>query len=326
MEINTLISTFLSGEATTQQKAELEAWRHADEAHEKEFQNFCESWNLVHTDMNFVYPDKEKVWDKIMSSITQIKPVKMYSRSILYRAVGIAATVAILIGFSIPLLLNAEPENKLVSFKAPPGQKAQVCLPDGTNVFLNSGSELIYSTEYSRTNRSVRLNGQAFFDVTKDKQHPFDVAVGNIKVVVHGTTFDVNGYKDSPNISVALLTGHISIISASTGKLLVDMKPNQKSIIPLSNNDKCILKTCNAEEEAIWRLGKLKIEDERITDIIRKIERWYGVKITLNNANTTKRYWMTIKTETLKETIEIINRMTPISYSINGEEVNITCK
>ena len=83
---------------------------------------------------------------------------------------------------------------------------------------------------------------------------------------------------------------------------------------------------CDAEEEAIWRLGKLKVNGEGLAEVVRKMERWYGVKIVLNNINTSKHYWMTIKTESLKETLEIINRITPIDYSINGEEVTITCR
>lgn len=326
MEINTLISRYLSGEATIEEKLELEAWRNAGENNEREFQELVESWNLAHSEVQYLSPDKEKVWNKIMSSINQMQLVKMYSRTIFYRTISIAATVALLIGVSLPMFFSGNEAGKLVSFKAPLGQKAEVCLPDGTNVSLNSGSVLTYSTDYSRTNRSVKLEGQAFFDVIKDKDHPFDVAVGNIKVVVHGTSFDVNAYKDNSEIAVTLLTGSVSILSTSSNKVLANMKPNQKAIIPLYDKDKCNLTACNAEDEAIWRLGKLKIDGEELADMVKKMERWYGVKIVVNNINTTKHYWMTVKTESLKEMLEIINRITPIDYSINGEEVTITCR
>ena len=261
-----------------------------------------------------------------MANLNRVQPVKMYSRTIFYRAIAVAASVALIIGISLPLLFSSEEEGKSVSFKAPVGQKAEINLPDGTSVFLNSGSVLTYSTDYSHVNRSVKLEGQAFFDVAKDKAHPFDVSVGNVKVVVHGTSFDVNGYDDNSEITVTLLTGNISVVSSLSDKVLANMKPNQKAIILLHDEDKCILTACDAEEESIWRLGKLKINGEGLADVVRKMERWYGVKIDLNNINTSKQYWMTVKTESLKETLEIINRITPIDYSINGEEVTITCK
>lgn len=326
MEVYSLISKYLSREATTEDKAELSAWRKSDPLNEREFQELKESWNLTHTDFLFDSSNKEKVWNRIMSNINRIHPIKMYSRTILYRTIAVAATVALLIGISIPLLFSGEEVNKIVCFKTPLGQKAEVSLPDGTSVFLNSGSILTYSTDYSRTNRSVKLEGQAFFDVVKDKEHPFDVAVGNVKVMVHGTSFDVNAYKDNAEIVVTLLTGSVSVFSSSSDKLLANLRPNQKAIIPLYDTDKCILANCNAQEEIIWRLGKLKIDGEEFTDLVRKMERWYGVKIAVNNINTTKRYWMTVKTESFREILEIINRITPIEYSINGEEVTITCK
>lgn len=84
MEINTLISKYLFGEATIQEKLELKAWRNADESNEKEFQELVESWNLVHSEIQYLSLDKERVWNKIMSSIYQMQSVKMYSRTIFY--------------------------------------------------------------------------------------------------------------------------------------------------------------------------------------------------------------------------------------------------
>lgn len=326
MEIYTLLSKYLSGEATCQEIAELEEWRTADEKNEKEFRELSESWKLAHESFSFVVPDKEKVWNRIVTNLNRMQPIRTYSRAVIYRAVSVAATVALLIGLSLPMLFSAKEPGSPVSFKAPMGQKAEVDLPDGTRVFLNSGSVLTYSTDYNRTNRSVTLRGQAFFNVAKDEEHPFDVSVGNVKVVVHGTSFDVNGYEDTSEIAVTLLTGRVSILSSLSDKVLATMKPNQKAIISLSAKDKCTLADCDAEAESVWRLGKLKINGEGLAEVTRKMERWYGVKIALDNVNPDKHYWMTIKTESLKETLEIINRITPINYSINGEEVAITCR
>lgn len=321
-----LISKYLSGEASVTEIAELNAWRRMSEANEREFQELRESWALTHPAPSCTLPDKEKLWNNIVGGISRMNPVKMYTRTMLYRTAGIAAMIALLIGFSLPLLFSEKEFDSYVCFKAPTGQKAEVNLPDGTTVLLNSGSTLTYATDFSRTNRSVTVEGQAFFNVTKDTEHPFDVSVGSVKVIVHGTSFDVNSYSDNSQIEVSLLSGRVSVVAASSGHLLAEMKPNQKAIIPRYEQEKCTLVACNANEESLWRLGKLKIENEELIDIIRKMERWYGVKIQLANAPTPKRYWMTIKTESLKEMLEIINRMTPIHYSINGEEVTITCR
>lgn len=326
IDIYLLISKYLSGEASTTEIKELSDWRRMSDTNEREFQELRESWTLARPNRSYVSSNKEKVWTHIISNIHQMKPVKMYTSAFLYRTVGIAAMITLLIGLSLPMLLNKKESDKYVCFKAPSGQKAEVNLPDGTTVLLNSGSTLTYATNFSHNNRSVILEGQAFFDVAKSTEHPFDVSVGAVKVVVHGTSFDINGYTNDSQIEVALLSGEVSVISATSGELLTEMKPNQKAIIARDESAKCTLVSCDASEESLWRLGKLKIDNEKLTDIIRKMEQWYGVKIQLQNRPTDKRYWMTIKTESLKEMLEIINRMTPINYLVNGEEVTITCR
>ena len=324
-DIYIIITKYLSGTASLQEEKQLVKWRNADIGHEQEFQELCESWQIAHADLNTVIPDKEQVWGKIMDNLRLAKPVKMYTRRLLYRTVGVAAILALVLGFSLSTLFPKEEEDvKLVSFTAPVGQKAEVSLPDGTKVWLNSGSTLSYSTDYAKDRRSVKLNGQAFFDVVRDSEKLFDVSVGDVKVLVHGTAFDINGYGDNSELEVVLLRGHVTVVSAATDKLLADMKPNQKAIIPMQGVEKCKLAACDAEIESVWRLGKLKIENESLTDVVRKMERWYGVKIQLHNVQENKRYWMTIKTESLREMLEIVNRVTPIAYTINGEEVRIT--
>lgn len=324
-DIYIIITKYLSATASLQEEKRLLNWRNADAGHEREFQELCESWQITHAGMHTVIPDKERVWGKIMSNLHLVKPVKMYTRRLLYRTVGVAAILALVLGFSLSTLFPKEEEEvKFVSFTAPVGQKAEVSLPDGTKVWLNSGSTLTYSTDYAKECRSVKLDGQAFFDVVRDSKKQFDVSVGGVKVLVHGTAFDVNGYGDHSELEVVLLRGHVTVVSASTERLLADMKPNQKAIIPLHEMEKCKLAVCDAEMESVWRLGKLKIENENLQEVIQKMERWYGVKIQLAYIPENKRYWMTIKTESLREMLEIINRVTPIAYTINGEEVSIT--
>lgn len=212
-----------------------------------------------------------------------------------------------------------------IAFRTRWGEKAEITLPDGSVVLLNSGSKLAYDTDYNFQNRKVQLEGQAFFDVAKGRKNPFIVAVGDINVNVHGTAFDVNGYRDDESIEVSLLRGHVSI-SGIDGKLLVDMQPNQKAIIRKDDFSQNQLVACDADTEGIWRYNKLKIEDEPLKTVLHKMERWYGVRTQLTGVSDNKHYWLTIKTESLTEMLEVINKITPINYKINGEEVHISYK
>jgi transmembrane sensor len=326
METDVLISKYLAGEATEEEIAELKAWRDADAANENEFQNLRESWNYIGSDDKQSEPDKETVWNNIIQEIVAMKPVKTYSRHFIYRVAGIAAAIAILICSATFIYFNQGAERSLVCFRAPSGQKAEVTLPDGTCVSLNSDSKLEYYSDYSRENRSVKLSGQAFFDVTKDKKHPFQVLTGNIKVVAYGTSFEVNSYPDSRDVTVSLLSGHVGVFSIVPERLIADMKPDEKLTIPTANIGNSVLAACAGKDEAMWRMDKLKISGESLYEISRKMESWYGVRISITHVNTSKKYWMTVKKESLSDMLDIINHITPITYTINGKEVNITCK
>lgn len=324
-----IISKYLAGESSETENRELETWRRLNEENERIFQELSESWVLANgSSFSPCYPDKEKIWDKILTNIKQVRIVKGYSRTVLVRTASIAAFFALIIGFSASLLYDTVYNNKSVeniAFRTRWGEKAEITLPDGSVVFLNSGSKLTYNTDYNFRNRKVQLEGQAFFDVTKDRKNPFVVTVDGINVNVHGTAFDVNGYKDDESIEVSLLRGHVSI-SATDGKLLVDMQPNQKAIIRKDDFSQNQLIACDADTEGIWRYNKLKIEDEPLETILHKMERWYGVRTQLTGVSDNKHYWLTIKTESLTETLEVINKITPINYKINGEEVHISYK
>lgn len=326
MDIELVLSKYVAGEASVDEIIFLEEWRKADESHERIFREFVESWDLTHSSALASYPDKEKVWLRIMTGIRQMPVVKMYSRKMVYGAASVAAVVALMVGFFLSWMLARPDYERKVCFKTPSGQKAEVDLPDGTKVILNANSMLTYAADYGLDNRCVQLEGQAFFDVKKDERHAFCVTAGGIDVVVYGTSFDVNAYQDEADMAVTLVEGHVKVFSAQADELLADMKPNQKLLLPSHRAGKPVLAACDAEEETLWHQGKLKISGESLAGVLRKMERWYGVNITLLEGDKQKSYWLTIKTESLRETLEIINHITPINYSIDGEEVIVTCK
>ena len=105
-DIYIIISKYLLGTASPQEEKEIMEWRNADAGHEQEFQELCESWQIAHAGIHPVIPDKERVWGKIMSNLNLVKPVKMYTRRLLYRAVGIAAMLALVLGFSLSLTVS----------------------------------------------------------------------------------------------------------------------------------------------------------------------------------------------------------------------------
>ncbi|WP_175634950.1 FecR family protein [Pedobacter ghigonis] len=155
------------------------------------------------------------------------------------------------------------------------GETYQVRLPDGSLVWLNSASSLSYSTALIRSGkRSVNLVGEAYFEISKDKKHPFVVKTGNQEVEVLGTHFNVNAYDDESTAKTTLLEGSVKIKN----------KVNQKVITPgeqatVSGDDISVSKV-NTDYAIAWKNGVFRFTDKTLEAGMREIARWYNVQVT----------------------------------------------
>jgi ferric-dicitrate binding protein FerR (iron transport regulator) len=205
------------------------------------------------------------------------------------------------------------------------GQKTKVLLPDGTQVWLNSKSQLVYSSDFNRNDRKVKLEGEAFFDVSKSTDQRFVVEASSVNVVVYGTAFNIAAYQDEETIDISLLRGKIGIENRTDNRKLTDILPNQ--LISVSKRDmQWSVRDCDAQIESLWTQNKLKFENAPAAEVFYKLERWYGMNIHIENPNKEIRYGFTLKSESLREMLNEINKITPINYEINGEEVIVRYK
>lgn len=336
MEDETLLykslAAYFSDEASPTEKEAIDKWRNETSENEALFHTLRKQWEGVKIDTSsYVIPDKSAVWNKIQHTIrTNVRQVPMYTRTLLVKISGAAAAIALLIGFSIAYFIatpsNRSTENVLSNvILAPSGQKSQLVLPDGTEVWLNSGSKLTYNSRYAFSDRVVELQGEAYFDVKHNKEIPFIVKTGVVDIKVHGTAFNVNAYADDENVSVVLERGKVSLLSSAKQELLTYLSPNQSAIVSRNDGNWQVV-SCEAQSEACWHLNQLKFEGTPVREVWKKLGRWYGVNISLSNVNPESTYWFTLKTESFTELLEMINRLTPIEYELNGEEVKIWYK
>lgn len=218
-------------------------------------------------------------------------------------------------------------ENKsvgqVVQYIVPSGQKSNVILADGTKVWLNSGSTLTVSLDNTKQ-RNVQLSGEAFFDVTKNEKEPFLVTTRNYSVKVYGTQFDVRAYPGQKESETILQEGSISILTDS--KEEIKMTPGQAFYV--DQQKKYTISEVDPEIYTSWKDNVLKIDNERLRDLLVRMEHWYGVKIQVDSYNAVKdlKYTLTIKTESLREMLDLMNYVTPLSYKIDGENVILKYK
>jgi transmembrane sensor len=236
--------------------------------------------------------------------------------------------------------------------EVPYGSKSRVVLPDGSVVNLNSGSSLTYSvSDFDSVNRSVFLVGEGFFNVTKNAERPFYVSTPGMKLKVLGTTFNVKAYPDDNTEEATLVSGKVEIYSSSdnieSGKPIV-LKPNQVAIFDKSkNNLHSFSKTDLTSTEIIpvklrainsqpaiktdqtisWKENMLTFDNENFNDLIVKIERWYDVKIIVNDPGLLSvRFTGRFDKETIEQVFNALVSIVPFNYTIKQNLITISEK
>ncbi|WP_268224685.1 FecR family protein [Sinomicrobium oceani] len=173
----------------------------------------------------------------------------------------------------------------LISKHIAPGEKATITLPDGTVVRLNSDSELVFPDRFSGNTRTVALKGEAFFEVTKDKEHPFLVKTGELTTQVLGTSFNVKAYREEVEVSVA--TGLVEVRKGAGDhqreeKNHVLLHPSQQAIYRKGDPGFTTRKV-DLDSIGVWKEGILSFRQTPLDEAAGMLERWYGVKVILKN-------------------------------------------
>lgn len=322
------LARYIRNESDVEEKAEVELWIGKSSTNAHLFEQLKKEWIFVHDTDQAVYPDKRKLWNSIAMRIDETTNItaNYFPKKFLFRYVSIAALIALLIGGGISFFYktridNRFAENAVSRIKTPEGQKMQVVLPDGSHVWLNGGSELAYSENFNRADRQVRLKGEAYFDITKNPSKKFVVETSDLNVVVKGTAFDVSAYADDDFISVSLLRGRV-LLQTHQNKALAELTPNDYIVVSKKDLHYTLSKE-QASTHKIWTQNEIVFYKSGIKDVVRKLERWYGVEIKLINPDLRQQYTFDVKTESLRELLDLLSRISPIEYSIKGKSVTI---
>jgi ferric-dicitrate binding protein FerR (iron transport regulator) len=264
-----------------------------------------------------------------------------------------AALVVVLLSVSLlwKFLSNTKEsiDNGEYQIIVPIGEKSQVILPDGTHVWINSGSRIVYPAKYDVNNRNVYLEGEAYFDVTKQHGKPFMVKTKDINIKVLGTAFNVKGYASDKTVETTVVRGLVKVESAADQQNSIFVNPNEKAVYTkldkqmtttmnsvVNTSSKPIKRSVepiavikiNPEPVTCWKDQLLVFTDETFEDMVIKMERWYNIKITIMDPNLKKERFngKFVHNETVYQVLEAIKLTTPIKYTNKDNEIYITQK
>ena len=208
----------------------------------------------------------------------------------------------------------------------PKGSVSEMILPDGTQIFLNSGSKIKYSVEGVKHMREIFLVGEAWFQVAKMKEKPFLVHTSMYDVLVTGTSFNVKAYPDEKDVTTTLEEGHISVKSSAHLALAEDIQLEPGEQLIYNTETKNIqVQEVNTKWYTSWKDNKLVFVNMSLKDLTVLLERKYGIEIEVGDQSILDyHYDGTIKDETVLEVLEILKRTLPIQYQIVNQKIVIT--
>ncbi|MDO6738707.1 FecR family protein [Wenyingzhuangia sp. 2_MG-2023] len=216
-----------------------------------------------------------------------------------------------------------KPMAEIISKKADYGKKLTVTLPDGSLVKLNSGSEIKFPEFFRDSIREVTLSGEAFFEVKKDSLHPFVVKTSLITTRVLGTSFNIKSYDDEDDITVTLATGKISVDIENENEIL--LTPSYQVNYNKSTQG-FVKQKIDLDRFLCWRDGVLRFDNEKLATAIPKLEKWFNVKIKIQNQSSKNcSFTGVFKNASLENILQNITFVKPsLTYKfISAREVEI---
>lgn len=212
-------------------------------------------------------------------------------------------------------------ENTKNTISTPKGGQYTIILSDGTKVILNSASSLTFPTVFKQKERFVELNGEAYFEVARNKDKHFKVVSGIQTVEVLGTHFNVNAYTDEERIKTTLLEGSVKVYTATNYTLI---EPGEQAVLSKKEGNSIAKRRVNLSKETAWINGVFSFEGDDLKSVMRQISRWYDVDVEYEGVLNEEKYYGEIsRNSKLSEVFKILE-LNNVHFDVVGKTVRVS--
>lgn len=328
--IDELIVTYLNNGLNNDAQNELKRWIATSTENENYFMQMQEIWfSSVSAKKETLY-NKERAFEQFKKRTSSMLAThdtfhKQFRISAFWRYTAVAVILCMVSYFSYWRgEVSIKDGFSDIVIEAPLGSRTKMSLPDGTLVWLNAGSRMVYSQGFGVENRNIELTGEGYFEVKRNEKVPFFVKTNSLQVKVLGTKFNFRDYPDDIEAIVSLSEGKVALNNLLKRENEAFLSPNERVILDKKNGNMHVesAEVPNAPE---WTNGYLFFDEELLPDIIKELERSYNVKIHIANdsLNTFRFYGNFVYHEqSIKDVLEALSATQKIHYII--EERNIT--
>lgn len=330
IEIDRLISLYLSGEIDNKSIVELNEWCEESAENTLYVRNQMEIWfssSVIGSNNAF---DKEDAFlrfqrrvqesEQALQKTIEINKNGKHSWKIVYRVAAILLIIILpLIGYwgGVETIKNGFSD---IVVEAPLGARTKLFLPDGTMVWLNAGSRISYSQGFGVDDRHLNLSGEGYFEVTKNKNLPFEISTNDLSLKVLGTKFNFRNYVDDEEIVVHLIEGKVKLCNKLKDLDEMLLLPDEKAVLSKSTGE-MKKSSVKADKSNLWTKDELYFDEALLEDIAKQLQRAFGVQIEVADSLKKRRFYgsFSITGNTIEQVLGIISSTNRMHYKYEGD-------
>jgi ferric-dicitrate binding protein FerR (iron transport regulator) len=327
-----LITRYLAGEAGNEEVILLNEWLKSDVKNQEIFDEYRKTWlvvekqkieNTIDIDNEWI-SFKSKIIDKQNDNNKVIDFIPESNRSnSLYMRVLKYAAIAALIAFSSVLVYKfaTKPSDKIIIAQ---NNSVETTLSDGTKITLNSNSTIRFPEKFASSERTVKLDGEAYFEVTHDEKKPFIISADDIRIAVLGTSFYVNTNAENNNVVVILTEGKVAVYYSSRPSEKIIMSPGEKVEVSKSSNK--IAKAANEDDNYIaWKTKKMIFNNTSLGEIVKSINKVYNSNIVIIDKKLDNcRLTATFENQSLDAVLNVLKETLDLNIIKSGSTVELS--
>ena len=330
-----IIGKKLGGDITQEEEIALNEWIETSTTNKQVYFRIKELWNHKQDQTN--NSQAIAAYDKLINRIRFAEVIQTQSRvqritSQVNQFVKYAAIIFFILSFgflSYYYFTEESSKDEFCMISVPKGNKSEIVLPDGSKIWLNNSSKLVYPKKFNKSERRVDLIGEAYFEIKKNAKVPFIVKTTDVSIKVLGTKFNVSAYPNDKFVETTLISGKVTVNSNENPEVENELNPGESLTFDKVSNHVTISRV-DTKFYTYWMKGEFVFKDEKFETLAKRIERIYNVEIIFADPLLKeKKYTGDFKVDdNIYSILEIFKRSTsePIEYITDRNKITIRKK
>ena len=293
-DIDLLITRYIAGELDKESFSELKRWSLESESNRKYVRNKLEVWFSSGAADTTVHFDKDKAFSLFRQRVAESQ--RKQEKTIRFSWKTFMRVAAVVLVLLVPFATYWQGKQAVkqtfadMVVEAPMGAHTKLYLPDGTLVWLNAGSKIVYSQGFGVDDRQLSLEGEGYFEVMRNEEVPFEINTKELNLRVLGTKFNFKNYPDDEEVTVNLMEGKVALRNGIKEMPELYLTPNEKMVLNKTTGQ-MVKSSTKADKANVWINDELFFDEELLEDIAKKLMRSYNVKVEVADSLRNKRFY-----------------------------------